>query len=94
MLAWDPLVQAAVAMLFLVVLGVMVVTTMATLPMEEASTQATSVVMVALLQATMATVAMEALPLVVSPFLVEYFRLYCQPLAKQKGQTLCLAPAL
>ena len=66
MLAWDPLEQAAVATLFLVVLGVMVVTTMATLPMEEASTQATSAVMVALRQATTAMVAVEALLLAVS----------------------------
>ena len=54
-------------MLWLVVLGVMVETTVATVPMEEASTQATSVETVALLQATMATVAMEARLLAVSP---------------------------
>ena len=60
------MVLATVAMLLLVVLGVMVVTTMATMPMEDASTQATSVVMAALLQATMVMVAMEVLPLVVS----------------------------
>ena len=65
-LAWALLVLEAVATLWLVVLGVMVATTMATLPMEEASTQATSAATVELLQATTATVAMEALPLVVS----------------------------
>ena len=53
-------------MLLLAVLGVMVVMAMATLPMEETSTQETSVEMEALLLVTTAMVAMEALPLVVS----------------------------
>ena len=54
--------------LWLVVLGVMVVTTTATLPLEETSTQATSAAMAALLQATTAMVIMEALALVVGLF--------------------------
>ena len=53
-------------MLFWAVLVETVVISMATLPMEETLTQATSVEMEALLLATMAMVAMEALPLVVS----------------------------
>ena len=57
---------AAAAMLLLAVLGVMVVMGMAMLPMEEASTQATSAETVALLQATMAMVETEALLLAVS----------------------------
>ena len=69
-LAWALSVLAAVAMLSKVVLGVTVVTTTATLPMEETSTQATSVVTVALLQATTATVAMEELLLAVSTALI------------------------
>ena len=70
MLAWALLVLAAVAMLWLVVPGVMVVTTMATLPMEEASTVVTSVGTVALLQATTAMAAMEALLLAVSGIII------------------------
>ena len=47
-------------------MGVMVATTMATMPMEETTTAATTVAMVALLQATMAMAATEAALLVVS----------------------------
>ena len=54
------------AMLFLVVPAVMVVMTMAMLPMEETSTQATSAEMVALLWVTMAMVVLEEMPMVVS----------------------------
>ena len=53
-------------MLLLVAMGVMVVTTMATTPMEETTTQAMTVAMAALLKATMAMVAMEAMLSVVS----------------------------
>ena len=55
--------------LYLVVLGELVATTMETMPTEEVATQVTSVETAALLQATMAMVAMEALPLVVSSVL-------------------------
>ena len=50
-------------MLFLVVLAVTVVTTMATTPMEETSTQVTSVETAALLLVTTVTVALEEMPL-------------------------------
>ena len=68
MLAWALSVQAAAAAtLSLAVMGVMVVTTMATLPMVEVATQATSVETAALLLATTATVALEEMPSVVNP---------------------------
>ena len=57
-----------VAMLLLVAMGVTVVTTMATAPTEETTTQAMIVATVALLKETMAMVAMEATLLVVSHF--------------------------
>ena len=53
-------------MQFLVERAAMVVMAMATLPMEETTTQATSVGTAALLLVTMAMVAMEETPLVVS----------------------------
>ena len=53
-------------MLLLVVLAAMVVTAMATPPMEEISTQGTSAEMEALHLVTMAMVALEAMPLAVS----------------------------
>ena len=53
-------------MQLLVVLGVTVATTMVTMPREEVATAVTSVETVVWLQETMATVAMEALLLVVS----------------------------
>ena len=59
-------VMAAAAMLLWVVLGEMVATTMEIMPMEEVGTVATTVAMAALLQATTATVAMEAMLLAVS----------------------------
>ena len=58
--------EAAAAMLRLVAMGVMVVTTMVTTPMEETTTVATTVATVALPQASMEMVAMEATLLVVS----------------------------
>ena len=52
--------------LSLAVMGVMVVMATATLPMEETTTQATSVEMAALPLETMATEVLEEMPLVVS----------------------------
>ena len=57
---------AAAAMLLLVEMGVTVVAAMVTTPMEEVETEATTVAMAALPEATMAMVAMEAMLLVVS----------------------------
>ena len=74
-------------------MGAMVVTTMVIMPMEEVATVATTVATVVLLQATMATVAMETALLVVS-------LLYCtgslsacgqHELAQQQQQQRCLS---
>ena len=59
-------VEAAVEMLLLVAMGATAATTIATTPMEETGTGVTTVVMAALLKATMAMVAREATLLVVS----------------------------
>ena len=59
-------VTAAAAMLLWVVLGVMVETTMVTMPMEEVATVVTTVAMVVLPEATTAMVETEAMLLVVS----------------------------
>ena len=60
-------------MLFWAAMVVMVVISMATLPMGETPTQATSVEMEALLLVTMAMVALEEMPLVVSLDTFEWF---------------------
>ena len=61
--------EAAAEMLLLVATGVMGVTIMATMLMEGTITRATTVEMVALPEATMATVAMVGMLLVVSLFM-------------------------
>ena len=58
--------EVAAAMLLLVARGATVAITMETTPMEETTTEATTVAMVALPQATTAMVEMEATLLVVS----------------------------
>ena len=62
----QPIILRQVVMLLLVAMEVMVATTMATMPMEEMTIQATTAAMVALLKETTAMVAMEAMQSVVS----------------------------
>ena len=66
MLDLEAAVRVAAATLSVGVPVVMVVTTMATMPMEGTTTAVTTAAMVALLEATMATVAAEVVPLEVS----------------------------
>ena len=74
---WQEAGEGPEAMLSVVALEATVVAAMATMPAVEAGTGATTAAMVALPEATMAMVAMEAEPLVVSLFPAHPVESYC-----------------